>query len=63
MVFQFHYIYQTPIHLAVKNNHTDAINLLINFGADLDWEDIFYCEHIHKGILNINFHRVSFFFY
>lgn len=40
--------HQTPIHLAVKNKKAEAIQLLIDAGADVDWEDIFYFSH--KGV-------------
>ena len=44
MVFLYIYIFfnQTPIHLAVRSKKADVIQILIDAGADVDWEDIFY---------------------
>ena len=41
----FLFSYQTPIHLAVRFRHKDAISLLLSYGGDIDWED--------KGVLHI----------
>ena len=49
---------QTPIHLAVKNKKFKAVQLLIDFGADFDWEDIFFSYLFIKVFFILVFNRV-----
>jgi ankyrin repeat protein len=44
----------TPLMFAVKSNRKQAVNLLINFGADINVKGINSCTAIHLAVNNSN---------